>query len=849
MRKLTNMGGKTLFVMVLSSALLAAGCMEEGGAFGGAGSRERTLALRMEAATKVSVDDASGVCSWTSGDAIAVRIYGEFPEENTYKTAPVDVSSSTVNVELEGDQDIRWYSVYPASARVDNQYGVNVNTAAGALHVVYPASYAVPSGLSGEALNKWSPVPMVAANTDGGTPPTPKSVLDFYHVGGVLRIKLSNVPAGTTSCTVTLEGMTDITGTFKVENPGTATANTDVLVAGTVAGGDNNTVEFTGIPSSTEKTTLWLNVPLPTGNYSSLTRVKVTAGSKEMTKAVKWNGGMVHAQGRRLSFNFDAQAGELDNVNLSPAGDATLWKGQPYQCVAMACDVNGLFVSGATISWSSSDASVAEVDNAGNVTAKAAGSAVLTATATVGTSTATADYTVYVNEITGLTLSCGATTTLIIGKDKPVTATATYTMNGDPEPPLVDWSVTEPATPAKTVTASGAANTLTVAATATVGSSGTITVSIPANKYGTNAPQSATCSYKILSSNYLPGAFSISPTEQVYFSRGNLQVNYTNNGGTVTREWLFSENQWDAFYPSIAELKSLPTPAEGTTVKLSHFGWATAGHERTDSGGSGLGYGYNSNQARFEPHEVAFVDNPSPLYPYVTPNGYGIGEDAWKQAIGNYTESVKKGFRENSWNWNNSPLREYCEWGVHFDDDGVGHDKWYEGNSWFTMSYAQWSHLVISRPEAAQKRGSAVIISADGNFSVGGLVLLPDDWVCPAGCTFIPGGSLTHDSMSPWSQIEQIYYIDTTWPLMEAAGAVFLPGARNRTTLSFGGAEYIPECQYWTSSITNTYSRGETTALQMFYNNEGESYKIPSMFDEPNRSKGLSVRLVRMANP
>ena len=864
-RKLTMRTGAlcTLCACVLSAALLAPACTENLGLSPAGSGRDLVLGLKMEPATKVAVDDVSGGLAWTAGDEVAVRIFGYTPAEDTYKTAAVDVSSSTVNVELEGDQDIVHYSVYPASARDDNNFGRNNGTD---LQVKYAASYAVPSGLSGEALNKWSPVPMVAANTDGGTPPTPKTTLQFYHVGGVLRIKLSNVPPGTTSCTVTLEGMTDITGTFKVEYPGTATANTDVMVTGT-----GNTVEFTNIPAIPTGEQLWLNVPLPTGDYAALTRVKVTAvapnpaDNKTVAKAVKWNGGMVHAQGRRLSFNFNAQAGELDNVSLSPAGDATLWKDQPYQCVAMACDVNGLFVSGATISWSSSDESVAEVDNAGNVTAKAAGSAVLTATATVGTSTATADYTVYVNEITGLTLSCGATTTLIIGKDKPVTATATYTMNGDPEPPLVDWSVTGPATPAKTVTASGAANTLTVAATATVGSSGTITVS--ANRYGTGA--TATCSYKILSSNYLPGAFSISPTEQVYFSRGNLQVNYTNNGGTITREWLFSENQWDIFCPTADELYSLPTPAEGTTVKLSHFGWATAGHENPSSPGGNNAYAYITVQKFFEPYEAR-------PYPISGNSRYGVDLTTWRNILGTGSNLP---YRDNN-DWNAeivggvSPaneLRSYCDWGVHFDDNGVGHPDKYDGE-WFTMSLAQWKYLFFDRPGARQKASSGRSVfdaqnlgsdwSNNGN-GVNGYIILPDDWQqCPAGCTFVTPVPNNGDYQMTTSQgFPANTYDVVAWSMMEAAGAVFLPAAGSRRNRREGGGfeNNIPYSQnivttqehpsaaegsYWTSSIHNASGNSAST-IDIYHGRITVGSLTTAGVDSfTGCATGLSVRLV-----
>lgn len=785
-RKLTKMGGKALFVMVLSSALLAAGCMEEGGAFGGTGVTERTLGLRMEATTKVSVDDASGACAWTSGDAIAVRIYGTAPAENKYDIPVVDAAGRTVNVNLEGDQDIRWYSVYPASARVDEKYG-NPE-----LQVKYASSYALPSGLSNEQLKLWSPLPMVAQNTAGSTS------LAFFHVGGVLRLKLENVPASATSCTVTLQGMEHVTGTYKVSDPGTSTAATS-LVSGA---GEGNAVAFTNLPAS--QTTLWLSVPLPTGDYASLTSVKVEAGGKAVTKAVKWNGGMGHAQGRRLSFNFDAQAGELDNVSLSPAGDATLWKGQPYQCVAMACDVNGLFVSGATISWSSSDASVAEVDNAGNVTAKAAGSAVLTATATVGTSTATADYTVYVNEITGLTLSCGSTLTLRTGTASPVTATATYTANGTPEVPEVNWVVapTTLAALATDVTVSGAANSITGGSA--VGS-GTLTVSIPANRYGSNDPQSATCSFKILSSNYLPGAFSISPTEQVYFSKGNLQVNYTNSGGTVTREWLFSENQWDVFFPTADELDSLPTPADGTTVKISHFGWATAGHKNPSSPDGDNAYAYNTEQQRFEPHEWRGMST-GKYYAVTSPvwSSLGLSTQAWNA--------------DNDWK-RKDDLRLYCDWGIHFDDAGVGYDDKYDGTSWFTLSQAQWKYLLVDRPGADHKVAAARIIFDPQNVSqysgcVNGIVILPDDdWQLPAGCTFIPANAAHYDSDNArWTVrtdngvAANSYDITTAWPLMEAAGAVFLPSINSRKVP--GGGTFNSTYPYDFNSLGSPYHGG-----------------------------------------
>lgn len=55
----------------------------------------------------------------------------------------------------------------------------------------------------------------------------------------------------------------------------------------------------------------------------------------------------------------------------------------------------------------------------------------------------------------------------------------------------------------------------------------------------------------------LSGVFSVSPTKQVYFSKGNLKY----NGSTST--WSFEENQWDCV-----------TTHNGTT--WGHFGWSTS---------------------------------------------------------------------------------------------------------------------------------------------------------------------------------------------------------------------------------------------------------------------------------
>ena len=314
---------------------------------------------------------------------------------------------------------------------------------------------------------------------------------------------------------------------------------------------------------------------------------------------------------------------------------------------------------------------------------------------------------------------------------------------------------------------------------------------------------------------YLPGLFSVSETEQVYFSRGNLQVNYTGTGSGYTREWLFSENQWDVFYPTAEELNSLPNPPEGTTVKLSHFGWATAGHKNPEGN-----YASDVSHTAYEPHVMLA-------------GGFGPNQITWD----NYSLGSGGTNPYNSWNSERaggvSPankLRSYCDWGIHFDGDGVGDDNKYDGTG-FTMSAAQWNYLLTQRLSFDQKRGLARIdINPDPaqETFVNGLVIVPDgDWQCPDGCSFSPVAN----------GYPNAYDAATDWPLMEASGAVFLPAAgyrRNSTTFAALGLHGY----YWSSSPHNN----PTIVYQLHFHDN----LVNPQPDDINgaRYSGFSVRLV-----
>lgn len=102
----------------------------------------------------------------------------------------------------------------------------------------------------------------------------------------------------------------------------------------------------------------------------------------------------------------------------------------------------------------------------------------------------------------------------------------------------------------------------------------------------------------------------------------------------------------------------------------------------------------------------------------------------------------------------------FVDWGINAISNGGN-----QPNIWHTMSKEEWDYIVNLRPNAASKIAVAVVGSERG------LVLLPDNWTLPTGCSFTPG--FTTDG--------QDYSLNTyslsEWKRMEAAGAVFVVNA------------------------------------------------------------------------
>ena len=135
---------------------------------------------------------------------------------------------------------------------------------------------------------------------------------------------------------------------------------------------------------------------------------------------------------------------------------------------------------------------------------------------------------------------------------------------------------------------------------------------------------------------------------------------------------------------------------------------------------------------------------------------------------------------------------------------------------WRTLTSTEWTYLLTLRPNAAQLRGMATVENTPG------FVLLPDDWTCPTGLTFVNSDS---------SYTSNVYNA-ANWVLMEAAGAVFLPAAGQRTSSSTSNVGTIGN--YWTTSHVNG-TTGYTFHIAPNAN---------AMRNNVTYSTGCSVRLV-----
>lgn len=152
------------------------------------------------------------------------------------------------------------------------------------------------------------------------------------------------------------------------------------------------------------------------------------------------------------------------------------------------------------------------------------------------------------------------------------------------------------------------------------------------------------------------------------------------------------------------------------------------------------------------------------------------------------------------------------------------------GSGWRTLSKDELAYLFTMRENATDKFSQATVNG------VHGLVILPDTWNLPDGCTFVAGNNNTYSANE---------YDATTWSKMETAGAVFFPanGYRVGADVDLVG-EYA---HYWSATPCDQNSTSEDAiymAFMMCFRSDAFDAYAPDY-----RAFGYAVRLVRENTP
>ena len=212
--------------------------------------------------------------------------------------------------------------------------------------------------------------------------------------------------------------------------------------------------------------------------------------------------------------------------------------------------------------------------------------------------------------------------------------------------------------------------------------------------------------------------FSVSSTDSVVFSPGNLQWSATNGGniatthvvagnGTAAGTWRFASNQWDMIGSANGNISSTDTGW------IDLFGWGTSGY---------------SNK-----------------YPYmtsITSTDYGNG--------------------------NNSIAGTNYDWGSYNAIYNPKTQTTDAPGTWRTLTKDEWVYLLNTRPTASSIRYAKATVCG-----IVGLIIVPDNW----SNTYYPLTNVNTASAAYTSNIIGA----TDWTKMENVGCVFLPAAGYRS--------------------------------------------------------------------
>ncbi len=341
-----------------------------------------------------------------------------------------------------------------------------------------------------------------------------------------------------------------------------------------------------------------------------------------------------------------------------------------------------------------------------------------------------------------------------------------------------------------TVTADGNPVTVTSNGTAAIPAGATVTL--------TPLYPAKVKSVKLKDEGLLNGKFSISATNQVYFSQGNLQATY--NGSAWS--WAFATNQWDYIGNAEGNTKLTATTPfvsdyTGTSTTVDLFGWV--GASSTWEGAAQ--YGITSST-----EDSGGAD------------GYGnivsesLKSDWGTLAITNGGNAANNGWRTltiDEWEWILGPV--------------YSSDPYYPSPSPNPGVNCRTSSTVGGTANARYAKATV----ADKP----GLIIFPDSYTHPSDVT-APTNVNTYNADYTHNS-----YDATAWGKMESAGAVFLPAAGFRSGVTVNNAGLSGD--YWSSSSISDVPQ---SAYRVWLSSTILDPRYYSL-----RNNGSSVRLVKDA--
>ena len=206
-----------------------------------------------------------------------------------------------------------------------------------------------------------------------------------------------------------------------------------------------------------------------------------------------------------------------------------------------------------------------------------------------------------------------------------------------------------------------------------------------------------------------------------------------------------------------------PTPPAGIGV------FSVSANKQVTFSSGNLQYHPANDEWRFAPSQLDYIGdaniNISPTY-----NGW---LDSFGWGTGNNPTNSSKDYND---------YQTFVDWGT----NQIGSDA---PNTWRTLTYDEWKYLLNTRANASSLKGVAQVNG------VNGLILLPDNWTCPAGVTFKSG---FHSNTGIDCYAAYQTFTASEWSKLKSAGAVFLPAAGYRYGSGMGSVRR--DGFYWSAT-------------------------------------------------